>query len=95
MSVVVKLLGVGELQERFRASGAVTPAWHCQVISLLAQGRSLAEVACLTRFAVRRLERLPAGQNASRPASPGDRRRCHGALPLLLRRRFWSGCGSG
>ena len=85
MAVVVKPLGVGELQERLRASGAVTPARHCRVISLLAQGRSLAEVACLTRFAVRRLKRLPAGHNASGPASPGDRRRCHGARPLLLR----------
>jgi transposase len=84
MALVVKHLGVETLQERYRASGDATLARHYQVIWLLAQGRSLGEVARLTSFAKRWVEQLLARYNAFGPSSLGDRRRGNGASPSVL-----------
>lgn len=84
MAVVVEHLGVEELQDRYRASSDVTLSRPYQVIWLLAQGRSLGEVARLTSFAKRWVEQLLARYNAFGPSSLGDRRRGNGAPPSVL-----------
>lgn len=84
MAVVVDYLGVEALQQRYRTSSDATLARHYQVIWLLAQGRSLGEVARLTSFAKRWVEQLLARYNAFGPSSLGDRRRGNGAPPSVL-----------
>ena len=59
-------------------------ARHYQVIWLLAQGRSCAEVARLTSFARRWVEQLLERYNAFGPGSLGDRRRKNGAAATVL-----------
>jgi transposase len=77
-------LGVAELQAGWRESKDATLARHYQVIWLLAEGRSCAEVARLTGFVRRWVEELAARYNALGPSSLGDRRRGNGAKPRLL-----------
>ena len=84
MAVVVKHLGVDELQEKYWASSDATLSRHYQAIWLLAQGRSLGDVARLTSFAKRWVEQLLARYNAFGPSSLGDRRRGNGAPPSVL-----------
>ena len=84
MAEVAGHLSLAELQAGYRASGDATLARHYQVIWLLAQGRSCAEVGQLTSFARRWVEQLLGRYNAFGPSSLGDRRRGNGAKPRLL-----------
>ena len=84
MAKVAGHLSLAELQAGYRTSGDVRLARHYQVISLLAQGRSCAEVAQLTSLARRWVEQLLARYNAFGPSSLGDRRRGNGAKPTIL-----------
>jgi transposase len=84
MAEVAGHLSLAELQAGYRASGDARLARHYQVIWLLAQGRSYAEVAQLTSLARRWVEQLLARYNAFGPSSLGDRRRGNGAQPTIL-----------
>jgi transposase len=84
MAEVAGHLSLAELQAGYRASGDVRLARHYQVIWLLAQGRSFAEVAQLTSLARRWVEQLVARYNAFGPSSLGDRRRGNGPQPTIL-----------
>lgn len=77
-------LGVVKLQARWRESRDATLARHYQVVWLLAEGRSCAEVARLTGFVRRWVEELVARYNCFGPSSLGDRRRGNGAAPQIL-----------
>ena len=84
MVQVADHLGMAELQAGYRDSKVATLARHYQVIWLLAQGRSCAEVAQLTSLARRWVEQLLARYNQFGPSSLGDRRRGNGAKPTIL-----------
>jgi transposase len=84
MAQVVGHLSVEELQAEYRDSDDATLARHYQVIWLLAQGRTCAEVARFTSFALRWVEQLLARCNAFGPGSLGDRRRGNGAAATVL-----------
>ena len=84
MAKVADHLSLAELQAGYRASEDATLARHYQVIWLLAQGRSCAEVAQLTSLARRWVEQLLARYNAFGPSSLGDRRRGNGAKATVL-----------
>jgi transposase len=77
-------LSTAELQAGWRASKDATLARHYQVIWLLAEGRSCAEVARLTGFVRRWVEELLVRYNRFGPSSLGDRRRRNGAKPRIL-----------
>ena len=84
MARVAEHLAVEELQAGYRSSDDAMLARHYQVIWLLAQGRTCAEVAGLTSFALRWVEQLLERYNAFGPASLGDRRRGNGAAATVL-----------
>ena len=84
MAEVAEHLSLAELQAGYRTSGEARLARHYQVIWLLAQGRSCAEVAQLTSLARRWVEQLLARYNAFGPSSLGDRRSGNGAKPTIL-----------
>src|SRR3712207_9089195 len=91
MARIVEHLPVAELEARYRAAQDVTEARHLQAIWLLAQGRTVLEVAEVLAFVPRWVTQLAARYNASGPEALGDRRRRHGraARPLTAR-----GCAS-
>ena len=84
MAQVVGHLDVEELQASYRRSEDATLARHYQVIWLLAQGHTVAEVARLTGFVRRWVEELVVRYNRFGPSSLGDRRRANGAKPRIL-----------
>jgi transposase len=84
MAEVVGHLSLAELQAGYRTSEEARLARHYQVIWLLAQGRSCAEVAQLTSLARRWVEQLLTRYNQFGPSSLGDRRRGNGAKPTIL-----------
>jgi len=84
MARVAEHLSIAELEERFRTAKDPILARHVQVIWLLAQRRTCAEVAGLTSFAVRWVEQLLERYNAFGPKSLGDRRRGNGAAAKVL-----------
>ena len=84
MAKVAEHLSLAELQAGYRTSEDARLARHYQVIWLLAQGRSCAEVAQLTSLARRWVEQLLARYNAFGPSSLGDRRRGNGARATIL-----------
>jgi transposase len=84
MAEVAGHLSLAELQAGYRTSGDAKLARHYQVIWLLAQGRSCAEVAQLTSLARRWVERLLVRYNQFGPSSLGDRRRGNGTKPTVL-----------
>ena len=84
MAKVAAHLSLAELQAGYRASGDAKLARHYQVIWLLAQGRSCAEVAQLTSLARRWVERLLVRYNQFGPSSLGDRRRGNGTQATVL-----------
>ena len=84
MAEVAGHLSLAELQAGYRTSEDARLARHYQVIWLLAQGRSCAEVAQLTSLARRWVEQLLARYNAFGPSALGDRRRGNGAQPTIL-----------
>jgi transposase len=84
MAKVAAHLSLAELQAGYRTSEEAKLARHYQVIWLLAQGRSCAEVAQLTSLARRWVEQLLVRYNAFGPSSLGDRRRGNGTRPTVL-----------
>src|SRR5919202_488430 len=84
MARIVGHLSVAELEARYRAARDVTEARHAQAIWLLAQGRTVLEVAAVLAFAPRWVTRLAARYNASGPAALGDRRRRNVKAASLL-----------
>ena len=69
MARVAEHLSLAELQAGYRSSKEATLARHYQVIWLLAQGRSCAEVAQLTSLARRWVERRLVRDNQFGPSS--------------------------
>src|SRR5918997_4713737 len=84
MARIVGHLPVEELEARYRAAQDVTAARHFQAIWLLAQGRTVLEVAAVLAFVPRWGAQLAARYNASGPAALGDRRRRNGKAASLL-----------
>jgi hypothetical protein len=78
-------LSVDDLQAGFRSARHPTTARHFQVIWLLAQGRTIAEVAAVTSFVPRWIEQVLARYNARGPDALGDLRRANGTRPSVLR----------
>jgi transposase len=84
MARIVGHLPLEELEARYRAARDVTEARHTQAIWLLAQGRSVLEVAAVLAFVPRWVEELAARYNALGPAALGDQRRRNGRAASLL-----------
>ena len=84
MARIVGHLSVEELEARYRAARDVTEARHAQAIWLLAQGRTVLEVAEVLAFVPRWVTQLAARYNASGPEALGDRRRRNGKAASLL-----------
>src|SRR5918912_1595651 len=90
MARIVEHLSVAELEARYRAARDVTAARHVQAIGLLAQGRTVLEVAEVLAFAPRWVTQLAARYNACGPAALGDRRRHNGKAASLLSKEVLS-----
>ncbi len=84
MARIVEHLPIEELEARYRAARDVTEARHYQAIWLLAQGRTVLEVAEVLAFVPRWVEQLAARYNASGPEALGDQRRRNGRPASLL-----------
>jgi transposase len=84
MARIVEHLSVEELEARYRTARDVAEARHAQAIWLLAQGRTVLEVAEVLAFAPRWVTRLAARYNAFGPDALGDRRRHNGKAAGLL-----------
>ncbi len=84
MARIVGHLSIEELEARYRAARDVTEARHFQAIWLLAQGRTVLEVAEVLAFVPRWVTQLAARHNASGPEALGDRRRRTGKAASLL-----------
>ena len=69
MARVADHLSISELEERFRSAKDPILARHIQVIWLLAQGRTSADVSAVTRFVPRWIEQLLARYNAEGPST--------------------------
>src|SRR3954452_16873408 len=82
---VAEHLSIAELEERFRTAKDPILARHVQVIWLLAQGHTSAEVSTVTSFVPRWIEPLRARYNAEGFAALGDLRRHNGRAPSLLK----------
>jgi winged helix-turn-helix protein/Homeodomain-like domain-containing protein len=68
MARIIGHLSVDELEARYRAARDATEARHLQAIWLLAQGRTVLDVASVLAFAPRWVEQLAARYNAHGPA---------------------------
>jgi transposase len=84
MARIVGHLPVAELEARYRAARDATEARHTQAIWLLAQGRTILEVAEVLAFVPRWVEELAARYNAIGPEALGDQRRRNGRTATLL-----------
>ncbi len=84
MARIVDHLPIAELEARYRAAQDATEARHLQAIWLLAQGRTVLEVAEVLAFVPRWVEQLAARYNASGPEALGDGRRRNGKAASLL-----------
>ena len=84
MARIVGHLSAEELEARYRAARDVTEARHTQAIWLLAQGRTVLQVAEVLAFVPRWVEELAARYNALGPAALGDGRRRNGRRASLL-----------
>src|SRR5918911_3780506 len=87
MARIVEHLSVTELEQRHRAARDVTEARHTQAIWLLAQGRTVLDVAGVLAFAPRWVEQLAARHDAHGPAALGDQRRRNGRAARVLTER--------
>src|SRR3954452_21932051 len=85
MARVAEHLSIAELEERFRTAKDPILARHVQVIWLLAQGHTSAEVSTVTSFVPRWIEPLRARYKAEGFAALGDLRRHNGRAPSLLK----------
>lgn len=84
MARIVEHLPVEALEARYRAARDATEARHFQAIWLLAQGRTVLDVAGVLAFAPRWVEELAARYNACGPGALGDGRRRNGRAASLL-----------
>jgi transposase len=84
MARIVEHLSIEELERRYRAARDATEARHTQAIWLLAQGRSVLDVAGVLAFAPRWVEELAARYNAFGPDALGDQRRRNGRAASVL-----------
>ena len=84
MTRIVEHLSVAELERRYRAAQDATEMRHTQAIWLLAQGRSVLDVAGVLAFAPRWVEQLAARYNAHGPDALGDQRRGNGRAASVL-----------
>ena len=84
MTRIVEHLSVAELERRYRAAQDATEARHTQAIWLLAQGRTVLDVASVLAFAPRWVEQLAARYNAHGPAVLGDQRQRNGRAASVL-----------
>ena len=84
MAHIVEHLSVEELEAGYRAAQDATEARHFQAIWLLAQGRTVLEVAEVLAFVPRWVEQLAQRYNASGPEALGDQRRHNGRTASLL-----------
>jgi transposase len=84
MARIVEHLPVEALEARYRAARDATEARHFQAIWLLAQGRTVLEVAEVLAFVPRWVEELAARYNAFGPETLGDQRRRNGRTASLL-----------
>jgi transposase len=84
MTRIVEHLPVTELERRYRAARDVTEARHTQAVWLLAQGRTVLDVAGVLAFTPRWVEELAARYNARGPEALGDRRRRNGRAASVL-----------
>src|SRR5215210_8948806 len=85
MARVAEHLGLSELEERFRTATDSILARHGQVIWLLAQGHTTADVSAVTSFVPRWIKPLLARDKAEGLAALGDLRRHHGRAPARLK----------
>jgi transposase len=84
MARIVGHLPIEELEARYRAARDVMEARHYQAIWLLAQGRTVLEVAEVLAFVPRWVTQLAARYDALGPEALGDRRRRNGKVASLL-----------
>src|SRR3712207_4775883 len=84
MARIVGHLPVEELEARYRAARDATEARHFQAIWLLAEGRTVLEVAEVLAFVPRWVEELAARYNTFGPEALGDQRRRNGRTASLL-----------
>jgi transposase len=84
MARIVDHLPLEALETRYRAARDATEARHTQAIWLLAQGRTVLEVAEVLAFVPRWVEELAARYNALGPEALGDQRRRNGRAASLL-----------
>lgn len=84
MAFISAHLSVEDLGRRYRGCADACSARHFQVIWLLAQGRTFADVAAATGMARRWLEQLARRYNTHGPEALGDRRRGNGSRARLL-----------
>ena len=80
MAHIVEHLSLRQLEARYRASHDAMEARHLQAIWLLAQGRTVLEVAEVLAFVPRWVTQLAARYNAS-----GRRSSCHRHSPAARR----------
>src|ERR687886_2047589 len=81
---IIEHLSVADLERRYRAAQDVTEARHFQAIWLLAQGRTVLDVAGVLAFTPRWVEELAARYNAFGPEALGDQRRRNGRTASVL-----------
>ena len=84
MAHSVEHLSLRRLEARYRAAQDATEARHLQAIWLLAQGRTVLEVAEVLALVPRWVTQLAARPNASGPGALGDQRRRNGRRASLL-----------
>lgn len=84
MTRIIEHLSVAELEQRYRTAPDTTEARHTQAIWLLAQGRSVLDVAGVLAFAPRWVEKLAARYNEHGPEALGDQRQHNGRTGSVL-----------
>ncbi len=84
MAHIVEHLPVEELERLYRAARDATEARHIQAVWLLAQGRTVLDVASVLAFVPRWVEELAARHDAHGPGALGDQRRRNGRAASVL-----------
>ena len=84
MARIVEPLPVEALEARYQAARDATEARHVQTIWLLAQGRTVLDVAGVLAFAPRRVEELAARYNAFEPAALMQKLKTFALAMILL-----------